>query len=87
MYLQAIEWLKNFAAGPSRDITLHLQLEYLDTSSVRSIVDMIKLLNGFKEKGFKIVINWYYEKDDDDFYEVGEAMQSVCKSEFNLVEK
>jgi hypothetical protein len=87
MYLQAIDWLKAFGNEPPRDIRLDLKLEYLDTSSVRSVVDIVKLLNSFKDRGFNIRINWYYEKDDDDFYEIGEAMQYVSRSEFNLVER
>ena len=87
MYLQAIDWLKKIGEDEPIELMLDLKLEYLDTSSVRSIVDIVKLLNGFKAKGFKVIINWYYEKDDDDFYEIGEAMQHVSKSEFNLIEK
>jgi len=87
LYIQAVNWLKEFGQGELKEITLDLKLEYLDTSSVRSVVDIVKLLNTFKEKGINIKINWYYEKDDDDFYEIGEAMQYVSKSEFNLIEK
>ncbi|MES2678578.1 MAG: DUF1987 domain-containing protein [Bacteroidota bacterium] len=87
MYLKSIEWLKEFGKRTPCNINLNLKLEYLDTSSVRSVVDIVKLLNSFKELGFKIRINWYYEKDDDDFYEIGEAMQYISKSEFNLLEK
>jgi len=87
MYQKSIEWLRDFGKRPACNINLNLKLEYLDTSSVRSVVDIVKLLNSFKELGFKVRINWYYEKDDDDFYEIGEAMQYISKSEFNLVEK
>lgn len=87
MYLKSIEWLKEFGNQSPRPVVLNLRLEYLDTSSVRSVVDIVKLLNVFKESGFQVQVNWYYEKDDEDFFEIGEAMQHVCKSEFNLIEK
>ncbi len=85
MYLKAIDWLKKFGDSEPTEIILDLKLEYLDTSSVRSIVDIVKLLNGYKEKGFVISINWYYEKDDEDFFEIGEALQHVSKSVFTLI--
>ncbi|MBO7596417.1 MAG: SiaC family regulatory phosphoprotein [Bacteroidales bacterium] len=34
----------------------------------------------------EVVINWYYEEDDEDMLEAGEDYQSILKLPFKMVE-
>ena len=85
-YSAAMAWLKDFIKLTPRPVTLDLKFIFLDTSSTRSIVDLIKLINTFPEKGFSVVINWYYESEDEDHLEVGEGLKSTSLVPFNLIE-
>lgn len=85
-YSSAMSWLRKFGKLEPRPVTLDLKYIYVDTSSMRSVVDIIKLLNTFKDLGFKIQINWYFEKDDEDHFDVGEALKSIALVDFSLIE-
>jgi hypothetical protein len=85
-YSKAISWLRDFSALTPRSVSLDLKFIYLDTSSTRSLVEIIKLLNTFPERGFNVVINWFFEKEDEDHFEVGDALKSVSLVPFNLIE-
>ncbi len=46
-----------------------------------------KLETVYKKNGEKgVVINWYYEEDDEDMLEAGEDYQSILKIPFKMIE-
>jgi len=85
VYSEAITWLKELREQPLVEIKLSLKFVYVDTSSMRSLVDMIKMLNEFGDVGFMVSIDWFYEEEDHDHLDTGEALQSIAKVPFNLL--
>lgn len=69
-------------------IELDLRFDFLDSSSVRSVADMMKILNGLTENKFPAVrVNWYYEKEDEDMREIGGDLSTLAHEfEFNVIE-
>ena len=64
-----------------------MQLEYFNTSSSKCILDVFKKLENLHNKSVaEVVINWYYEEDDEDMLEAGEDYQSILKLPFKMVE-
>ena len=86
LYSEVADWLRKFGEGTPCPAILNLKFDHLDTSSVRSVVDLIKIMNQLSELGFRLTINWYYEKADEDLFEIGEAIRSTCQVDFNLIE-
>ena len=39
-----------------------------------------------KTKGAEVLVNWYYEEDDEDMEEAGEDYQAIIKLPFNMIE-
>jgi len=75
-------------ANNSRAISqIDMGFEYLNGSSVRCLVNMIRTLEEMYEKGDKIVINWFYYADDESMYDVGKMLQSLTKIPFNIIKK
>ena len=87
-YKPIVEWLDEYAKSPTGDTKVNIKLEYFNTSSSKCILDVFKKLeNVFKQSGEKgVVINWYYEEDDEDMLEAGEDYQSILKIPFKMIE-
>ena len=65
--------------------TLDFNLNYINTSSSKWIFHIMKNIQ-VKYAGKKnIVINWYYEEDDEVIMEAGEVFQSLLTIPFNLL--
>ncbi|NOQ25778.1 MAG: DUF1987 domain-containing protein [Bacteroidales bacterium] len=80
------EWLDLYSANPKQLTEVHFKLEYFNTSSSKSILELLKILAKIYSSGNSVVINWYYEKDDDDMLEVAEDYESILKLPFNMIE-
>lgn len=65
-YEPMIDWLKNFITNFSRSVTFNIKLTYYNTSSSRSLLEMLYVLKNYKENGGELNVNWYYDEDDLD---------------------
>ena len=63
-YEPILQWIKDFSANTKNSIKLDIKLKYFNTSSSRSILDILYLLREFEEKGGKITINWFIKPID-----------------------
>ena len=85
-YEPLLAWLDNYVQNPAPRTNLNLQLDYLNTNSNKSIIDMLQKLEQMSKNGKgEIIINWLYEEQDDSMLEVGEDYKSFIKIPFNLI--
>lgn len=86
LYSKPLNWLRDLKTSDPVPIELDLKFDYLDSSSVRSVADMVKILNNLRDHRFENVrVNWFYERDDDDMKETGADMSQLAKVEFKLI--
>ncbi len=86
-YKPLVEWLDKYADIATGVVNVVIQLEYFNTSSSKCILDVFKKLENLHSKNkTEVVINWYYEEDDEDMLEAGEDYQSILKIPFKMVE-
>jgi len=86
-YKPLIEWLEEYAKGPQKLTTVNIQLEYFNTSSSKCILDVFKKLEVIhKSQKNEVLINWYYEEDDEDMLEAGEDYESIIRVPFKMIE-
>lgn len=60
------DWLNEFIETEKRTIFFEIRLSYFNTSASRCIFDMLFILRDYINKGGDVVVDWYYEKDDED---------------------
>lgn len=84
-YRPLIEALKQYKAKPLLQTTVNLKLIYFNTSSSKSILDVLRLIESLKENS-EVTINWFYEKEDEDMLEVGEDYCEIVNLPFRMVE-
>jgi len=85
-YKPLVDWLESYLSNPAGLTEVNIQLEYFNTSSSKCILDVFKKLEAIYKSGNEVVINWYYEEDDEDMLEAGEDYQSIIKIPFKMVE-
>ncbi|UXP32973.1 DUF1987 domain-containing protein [Reichenbachiella agarivorans] len=67
-------------------LTVNMAFEYFNTSSSKCLFMILKKLESVEQLGKKVVVNWYYECDDEDMKEAGEDFSSFFEYEFNFKE-
>ncbi|MDR1154918.1 MAG: DUF1987 domain-containing protein [Bacteroidales bacterium] len=86
LYKICFDWVEQYVQTPARDTKVDLYFEYIDTSSIRCVVDILTKLDRIPEYGgCRVEINWYYEKDDEDSFDLGTYMQAHLKVPFNII--
>jgi hypothetical protein len=85
-YKPLVDWLENYAREPQKKTLVNIQLEYFNTSSSKCILDVFKKLEAIHKSKHEIVINWYYEEDDEDMLEAGEDYESIIRVPFKMIE-
>jgi hypothetical protein len=55
---------------------LKVNLEYINSASVKKILDLLKVLDANRNVR-EIVINWHYEEGDDDTLETGQIFEEM----------
>jgi hypothetical protein len=82
-YKPLIDWIEEYAKSPNQKTEVNVQLEYFNTSSSKCILDVFKKLEAINQE---IVINWYYEEDDEDMLEAGEDYDAIINIPFKMIE-
>jgi hypothetical protein len=87
LYKICIDWVEQYVQSPVRETKVDLYFEYIDTSSIRCVVDILTKLSQIPENSQdRVEINWYYERDDEDSLDLGAYIQAHLKIPFNIVQ-
>ena len=72
-YKPTIKWLEEYFGSTSNKKTVvNLDLEYLNSSSLKAYFDLLDILEVAKDEGKDIEVNWIYDEDNDISEETGE---------------
>lgn len=84
-FVPILAWLDEFKAKHQGEVNLTIDLNYVNTSSIKILLELIQGVTGnFKSKA---KINWIYEIEDEDMLEVGEDLEKVSEFKFNFLPK
>jgi hypothetical protein len=85
-YKPLVDWLEKYGESPAELSQVNIQLEYFNTSSSKCILDVFKKLESIHKAKHEVIINWYYEEDDEDMLEAGEDYESIIRVPFKMIE-
>jgi len=72
-YKPTIRWIEEYFENTQNEKTVvNLDLEYLNSSSLKAYFDIFDILQITQDKGKNISINWLYDEDNDIAEETGE---------------
>ncbi|MFH0758614.1 MAG: DUF1987 domain-containing protein [Bacteroidota bacterium] len=81
-----VEWVDEYLKAPQELTTIDLKLEYVDTASVQSVFDIMRMFKALQENKKDVAVNFYFEFDDPELLELGEIMEGRLGIKFNFIE-
>lgn len=86
-YNPLFNWVSELIKTKPNSITFKMFFDYLNTSSTRVLVELIKQINQqAKNNNIEVSFIWQYEDDDEDMMEFGEELQIVTAANIELRE-
>lgn len=85
-YQPVIKWIEDYLKKPEPLTRLNLKMEYINSGSNRFIFSIMRMLDEAYSQGHNVIINWYFEEDDDTIKNLGRDFQALVKAPFKMVE-
>jgi hypothetical protein len=84
-FMPLVAWIKEYAAEPAKKTVMDVKLDYFGTEVSKFLFMMFRELQKIKTNENQPVINWYFEENNTDIFEIGEEYKSLLKLPFNLI--
>jgi hypothetical protein len=85
-YEPVLNWLVQYSSTPLDLTIMNFKLEYFNTSSAKQLAKILLMLEKLSVKGHKVIINWYYQKEDTDMYASGNRFSKLISLNFSFIE-
>lgn len=85
VFSELYEALANFKKSIYSKLNVNIRLDYFNTSTYKCLLETLICLKDIKSSGKNIVINWYYNIEDEDALERGEDIADLSGIQLNLV--
>lgn len=82
-----MNWLKIYTEQPNLQTNLEVDLEYINSGSVKMVFNMLYLIEAIAEKGNEARITWCYRAGDELMQQKGEEFQKFLDVHVELVER
>lgn len=84
-YQPVIAWIEDFSPPAGSSVEFSFYFYYLSSSSLIAVLEVIKRVITWKEKGITVIINWNFDEDDDEIRRIGEDYMRIVDFPFNFV--
>ena len=84
-YEPVLKTIKEYIRQPKLQTEINLKFEYFNTSSSKSILEILREFEKISNRS-EVTVNWHYEKGDDDMLEVGQDYQTIVTLPFKMIE-
>ena len=85
-YQPVMMWIEEYIKSPEPLTRIDFRLEYINSGSNRFVFNILKSLEECNKTGGNVIVNWYYEEDDDTIKNLGKDFGSLLEIPFKLVE-
>ena len=82
-----IDFVETYSKTPEAYTILNIDLDYINAYSKRCIMQSFRIFEKMHRKGYKIKVNWFYDKDDEFMLELGDIYSSLVELNINFIEK
>jgi Domain of unknown function (DUF1987). len=79
---EVIAWIERFLGASDRPLRLELRLVYMNTSSVKAMMDIFDLLAEAHGSGRDVAVNWYYDPRNERVAELAGEFKEDCEFPF-----
>ena len=84
-YQPVLDWLSEYANDPLPETIFDFKLEYFNTSSSKALIEIFRKFERVFKSGNEVLIQWYYEQDDEDMLDLGEEFSENVGIPFEII--
>ncbi len=86
-YKGAFDWIEDFKEFSPSTITFTLDLDYINSVSVRILLTMLQTLHSILDDKSKFKVIWKYDQNDLDMLDQGKILEKSLQHPFVFIEK
>jgi hypothetical protein len=86
-YNDIFTWIEGYFENGYTELLIEFKLVYMNTSSTKSIMTLLDIMEGHFENNATIAIKWYYDPDNDIIEECGQDLSEDLTLPFELIEE
>ena len=79
-----IQWIETFLAEHTAPIHLELRLVYMNTSSVKAMMDIFDMLEEAHTKGRAVSVAWHYDARNERVLDLADEFREDCSFPFEI---
>lgn len=84
-YNPVLSWIEEYATSPNPETRLKVKMDYFNTASSKKILKLFELFKGIIDGGHKVIIDWYYQEDDEDMQDAGVDYADILEIPFEFI--
>jgi hypothetical protein len=85
MFSQVIDWISDYLASSDQPLDMQLQLLYLNTSSIKALMDIFDLLEEAHQSQRAVSVTWSYDQRNERVAQLAEEFKEDCTFPFAIV--
>lgn len=70
-----LDWARSFLSQSHGPVRLQIGLTYMNTSSIKSMMDLLDLLEEAHASSREVTVTWYYDEENDRALEMAEEFR------------
>ena len=79
-----IDWIERYLKEGEAPLCLELHLVYMNTSSVKAMMDIFDLLEEFHGKGRQVRVDWIYDPRNERVLGLADEFREDCSFPFEI---
>lgn len=87
LFSPVMQWIESHLREPANTLTLNLHLLYLNTSSVKAMMDIFDILEEAHRDGRQVAVHWYYDEQNERIAELAEEFKEDCTFPFQIASR
>lgn len=81
---EVIDWVERFLRDGTAPLRLALRVVYMNTSSVKAMMDIFDLLEEAHAGGREVAVDWYYDPRNERVVDLAEEFREDCSFPFTI---
>lgn len=84
-YKPLLSWIARFTAIHDGPVNFDVRMSYLNTGSTKCMMDILDILDESFLAGKEVMVNWYYDRDNERALENAEEFKEEVTMPFNII--
>jgi hypothetical protein len=84
-YTPIFNWIDEYVKNPNEETIVNFNMVYFNTSSTKSILDILLKFRTVVKNNKMLIINWYFQEEDEDMYDAGVGFSKMTHVNFNYI--